>query len=443
MRLHFWSFCLQWSRVGSNVLLFLVATQFLSLSEIGLFATAFAPIRLTQSLHRVGIVETVVILGRDETRYDALFALSVGFGIALSLLFAMVAGLTNTTALFLLSLVPIANGFSAVSEGILRKKLKVQTLAIRTAIAQMLAMAVALALLLTGAGIWALVLFAVLNACITAVLSFYLANWRPKQSNTSQQMSVLLPTVMKISMKDLLGSAVLPMAQLMIGLFLGLSVAGAFQIATRIYNLIDALTLSPLRFVALPDLARRNRPLRVKIKRQLSFSAWLAVWVWVVTLIFANDLLALVLRSDHAIAAAPILKALAGFGLCSAFMMPINQALTARNQTLLVLKRAVVMLITSLLLLAPSLSISVTACALALSSGAVLTSVWYIRVSLPILRLSYSDLFVAVLPVAAASLVALCTLFAPTWNVVLQICLGTLLYGFAFVCLRDPRRLAT
>jgi len=59
----FWSFALQWSRVGINAGLFLIAARFLTLAEIGAFATVFAPIRLTQGLHKAGIGESVIILG--------------------------------------------------------------------------------------------------------------------------------------------------------------------------------------------------------------------------------------------------------------------------------------------------------------------------------------------------------------------------------------------
>ena len=40
-----WSTLLQWSRLGVNAALFLIVARFLTLAEIGAFATAFAPVR--------------------------------------------------------------------------------------------------------------------------------------------------------------------------------------------------------------------------------------------------------------------------------------------------------------------------------------------------------------------------------------------------------------
>ena len=56
-----WSFFLHYARVGIGAGLFLLATRFLTLSEIGLFATAYAPIRLAQGMHKAGSAEGCVI----------------------------------------------------------------------------------------------------------------------------------------------------------------------------------------------------------------------------------------------------------------------------------------------------------------------------------------------------------------------------------------------
>ena len=63
-----WSFVLSWSRVGINAALFLAATRVLTLAEIGMFATAFAPIRLLQAVQKAGVSDAVVLFGDKGRR---------------------------------------------------------------------------------------------------------------------------------------------------------------------------------------------------------------------------------------------------------------------------------------------------------------------------------------------------------------------------------------
>ncbi|WP_338549489.1 oligosaccharide flippase family protein [Roseovarius phycicola] len=438
MSTQFWSFGLQWSRVGINAALFLIATRFLSLTEIGLFATAFAPIRLSQGLHRAGIAETVIILGKHPWRLNGLFVVSTALGLFLAVVFASIGYLTATPTLIALAIIPLLNGLGAVSEGLLRRNLRLRALALRTAIIQSVAALSALGLLAAGFGIWALIGFAVLNAFGTCLLNCMLARWVPTRLPRFADVTPLLPKVAQIAARDIVGAAQMPLALLAVGLTLGLPAAGAFQIATRIYNLIDALTLSPLRFIALPQLAQDTVGSRLRFVEHLSRAAWLASWVWAIVLLFAPDLLGLLLTHEHASATAPILRAFAGLGLFSALTMPLNQALTVRLQTSLVLQRAIVMLCLGALLLLPALTVSPTACALALSAAAFIVNLWYIPTALPRLYLNFKDLSVAGSPLLAAGLAICLILITPNLPMIAQLACGTLIYLCLVALLPKP-----
>jgi len=409
----FWSFVLQWSRVGINAALFLVAARFLTLGEIGAFATAFAPIRMTQGLHKAGICESVIVFGKSQQRRDALFALSLGSGLALALTFVLLALALNAPLLLMLAPVPLLNGLSAVSEGILRQTLRLRALALRTLFSQSAAALLALWLLWQGAGAWSLVAFALVNAMFTLSVSVYLARWRPRRLPPLRHLRLLWPKTAQIAGRDMLGAALFPVIQLCVGLFLGLPAAGAFQIATRVLGLIEALSLSPLRFIALPQLRLlRGAAFRAALADHLSVTATLSVCIWGGTYIAAPQILAPMIGAEHVAASAPTLIALAGFGLTSALSMPINQALIARGQMDLMLARAGLLLLLGVLFSLPALALSTRAVGLALSLAMLVTSLWHVSRAVPRLGLGLRDLYPVVPPVAVG-LVAL-TIFELT-----------------------------
>ncbi|WP_317056589.1 oligosaccharide flippase family protein [Roseovarius rhodophyticola] len=438
MSTQLWSFGLQWSRVGINAALFLVATRFLTLAEIGLFATAFAPVRLSQGLHRAGISESVIVLGKYQTRLNALFALSCLSGVGLTFIFGVIGHFAAIPALIALSAIPLLNGISAVPEGLLRRGLRLRALALRTIFIQSLAAVIALGLLIYDLGIWALVSFAVINALGNCLLTAYLARWSPSGWPTFAKVVLLLPKVTQIAARDFIGAAQMPLALMAIGMMLGLQSAGAFQIAARIYNLIDALTLSPLRFIALPQLAQDTLRAKQRFAQHLAHAAWLSSWIWAIVLLFAPEILGIVLEPEHAGATAPILRALAGLGFCSAVIMPVNQALTARLETTLVLHRAILTLCLSTALLLPALMVSAEICALALSIAAMFTGLWYVRRALPRLSLTSSDLSAAIPPLFAAGLACFLVLTTPNLPMLAQILCGTLVYTSLFALLPKP-----
>lgn len=425
MSMRFWSFLLSWSRVGINAALFLAATRVLTLAEIGLFATAFAPIRLTQGIHKAGISDAVIVL-RRERRLDALFVLSLGSGGLITTILAALGALFSPI-LLALSVIPVLNGLGAVSEGILRQRLALRTLALRTVGVQSTAAAAALWMLATGWGVWALVGFALLNAGLTCSLSLGLARWLPKTLPTWRYQTLIWPKTSEIAGRVLLTTSQMPLAQLAIGLFLGPVAAGAFQIATRMLELIEALTLSPLRYIALPQLSRSS-DLRRDLYAQIKRCATLSVWVWGGTLVAAPEILTLAVGSSHAVAAAPVLRALAALGLISALLMPLTQALTAQRHTRLVLIRAALSLTLSAALITPMLALSVTAAAMALSVAALPTALWFTARALDTLTLTATDLTPALAPLLAGTGMCTLLLLCPPLPLLGQVALGTATY---------------
>lgn len=426
----FWSALLQWSRFGLNAVVFLFAARVLSLEQFGAFATGFALIKLTQGIHKAGVSDTVVIKAATPLRLHALFGLALIFGLLVSALFLLMTILLElSSSLLALGLIPPLHGMSAVSDGLLRKRLNIRALAVRTAVTQSIAATVALVALHNGSGVAALVIFAVLNTTLTALLSIFLAGWVPKTIPKRRHIRLTFKTVMNISGRDFFNSGVLPLAQITIGLFVGLPSAGAFQIATRVLSMLDTLTLAPLRYLALPKFAslKNTQRFNSEIHRCLNLSTIFGCWVWFGLASSTSQLLGFIVGNTEALVIAPILQALIPLGLGTAFTMTFTQALMARGLTQLVLSRAIWTFGLSVAFTIPLSQHSAINVAIALSSAHLLVSVWFVKSAL--LKLSIrTDIFMPVIPAALAGTVMMLVISAITVSLAGKFILGTATY---------------
>ena len=403
----FWAFTLQWSRIGVNTAVFLLAARFLTLSEIGSFATVFAPIKLAQGVHKVGIVEAVLIRKPSAIRLNAMFGFSIVSGLLVAAAFCLFAQLTNLPwSLSILGLIPIFLGFSAVSEGLLRKQMRFRAMATRTLFSQGVAGFVTFFAISKGAGAEALVAFAMINVTLSALVSITLAGWWPSANATTKQMLQTSKLVLKIAGRDTLNSGVLPMAQIAIGLRFGLAEAGAFQIALRMLGMIDALTLSPLRLHILPHLAGMNDREAFKKQTIVTFKLSMCLSCWIVfgAAAVEGDFLVLLIGNENATTSAPAFTALIPLSLCAAAAMPFAQALIADGHVGFVLKRAVVLMTLSAVWTLGGLFYSALGICIALTLAGLSTLIWFLLCALPRLGHDYSALLIGLVPIAAGAI---------------------------------------
>jgi len=433
----FWSVLLQWSRFGINAVVFLVTARFLSLEEFGAFATAFGAIKLMQGLHKAGISETVVIKKASALRLGALFALGCLSGFILAatyLTFAIILGFDRS--FLYMAVVPVFLGVSATSDGLLRKQLNMRALALRTLFSQIVAATVTFVALTLDAGAAALILFTTLNSFLSATLSVMLARWLPTRPPTVWQIRLTLKTVLQIAGRDGLNSGIYPLIQIIIGMFIGLPAAGAFQIATRVMSMLDALTLAPLRYLALPKFAaHKTGPVfEAEIQRSLKLSAICACWVWFGLAASTNEVLTLIVGAEHAVAVTPVLQALIPLGLGAALTMTFTQALMAKGATKLIVTRAVLTFGLSLLLTLFLFGFEPTPThlAMALSTANLTVLVWFLRevsLKLPFPLLGYSSFLPPIFVGSAMFLL----IHQSNFSLSGQIATGTLIYLLGLV----------
>ncbi|KUJ73193.1 hypothetical protein AVO45_15750 [Ruegeria marisrubri] len=376
----FWSTVLQFSRLAVNASLLLVASRFLTLAEIGTFATAFAPVRLTQGVLRAGLGDAAILHGE---RRNALIALSLTLGLTVSLILAGAALLLPPPVgptLAALAPIPLIQSIAQPSESYLRRQMRLRALAMRTMVAQSTSAALALLVLAQGGGTFSLVTFALANTALTGALSIWLSPIGPSTRPHWREIRAILPDTLRLSLRDLAGNATLPLLQLAIGACLGLAAAGAFQIAARFLSLIDALAIAPIRYVALPRFAGLPRPaLREELTRSMSVTARVACLVYPLALLAAPKILAIAVGPAHAASVAPLMPAFCLTGLLTALAMPVTQALSAAGAIRLTLTRSLATLGMTLILALPGLQTTLNTAIWALPTASLLVLLWYIR----------------------------------------------------------------
>lgn len=441
-----WSYVLQFARLGVTGAVFLLAARFLTLAEIGAFATAFAPLRLAQILHRSGIGEAVVLAPEHPIDRARLFTLSIlcGSGIALAAL--AVSLWARAPLLAVLACVPLFNALGAVPDGMLRRAQKVKALALRTCVVQTMAALVTIWAMARGWGPWGLALFVVMNAGFGAAASMALARWRPSIALPGPALLVPLRDVALISARDLASAAPQTILQVSIGLVVGFSAAGAFQIATRAVGMLDALAVAPLRYVALPKFAAlrsstRLQELPVMIRKVTAVSAW----VYLGAFAAAPHILAIAVGLGPVAETAPLFRVLCLVGLFSALLMPLNQALMASGGLSLVFMRAAVGLVAALVLALPLTWAGALPATLGLAVSFGLVAIWYVPRACRFVELPARTLAPSLWPLAAGGLMCFALLILPEdtfaasgWSALgLEMAIGSALFA---ALLALPRR---
>lgn len=457
-----WSVVLQFSRFGGNAVIFLAMARFLTLEQIGAFGMAFAPIRWTQALHKAGISNSVVATLRKEgdthedvddgPAFTALFWLSIGLSLMVMVGIGLLALLLGAgwhqeqpiaQMMLVMLVVPLAFGISAVPEGLLQKRLEIRSLALRTVTVQLFAAAFAVVLAVKGFGGWSLVGFATLNAVLSSAISVAMAGWRPRSAPKWQEIRVELPQAMTIAGRALIAGGTRPLMQFCIGLFLGLEASGAFQIAQRIYQIIDALCLAPIRFLVLPLFSRareRNNghlPGKV-VLNGLKIAGAVTAPFYLGTIVIAEPALTLIIGTENATRSILPLQILCLTGINITVVTILTQAATAAGRPGIPFWRAVVTLVLTALLGFPGLYVSTEAVTLGFVLAAYITMGGYVVKLSEVFELTKGSMLGAVTRPYMAGLLAVLPLGTVTLATDIRVPLwlwGPALFGTAILYL--------
>ncbi|WP_417690108.1 oligosaccharide flippase family protein [Roseibium sp.] len=425
----FWSVLLQFSRFGGNALVFFAIARFLTIEQIGAFGMAYAPIRWLQVLHKAGVSNCVVVAMRgnsvgsardQEEVFSALFWLSMGITVIASMVLVGIAAVLQifsensqgvTWMIYAMIPVLIAFGLSSVPEGIMQKKLQIKALAIRTLFVQAVAAMITFMLAMKGYGGWALVGFTVLNAVASSVISIIAARWLPKGRPRWPHIREQLPQMSSISGRALLASSTRPMMQFAIGLVIGFEASGAFQIAQRVYQILDALCLAPIRFLILPlfsrEVDRKGALSATTVIRALQMAGIISAPFYLGTMIISRPTLTWIIGPENAAHSVLPLQLLCLLGLNITSVTILTQAATVIGHSKVTFWRALWTLCGTAILGLPSLFISTEAVVLSFVAASYANLIYYYTCLGPAFNRAPKDL---VLPVAYPYLAGLLAL---------------------------------
>ena len=326
-----WASAVQWARVGIGGAVFLIAARSLPLAEIGAFAMAAAPLRFLQVIHKGGIEDAAVVTApEDRVSLAALQRLSLCAGLGSGLVALALAPALDRVApgagigAVVAALAPasLAHGIGAVADGMLRRAGLFRALAMRTFAGQLVAAALALWALVAGLGLWALVLFTLAQAGIAAALSLAMAGW-PGGPVQKGALRAAAARVTPLAARVLVGAVVQPLLQVAIGATAGLAAAGVWQVALRVVGLLEAVTVVPLRFVALPRLAAGSA---ADLRGLVTAASLAGVWVMGGTALAAPALMAALMGAPGA-EVVPVLRILCAGAVAGGGIAVLYQAL--------------------------------------------------------------------------------------------------------------------
>ena len=377
-----WSALLQWARVGLNAIVFLILSRWLTLEQIGAFAAAQAPVVYLQALQRA-IVPDAVVQQQDITdrQADTLFWLSMASGLACALGLVALAEalpmLTGSTAarslLLVLSPTPLFLALAAVSDGLMRKRLEMKRLTVRTVIATSLAAVPTLYLGYAGYGPWALTAFMGVSSVLTSLLTFAMAGWRPGLRFDPAYARQMAPMLLSLLGRYGLTSLTLPLFQFAVITNLGLVAGGIFQLGQRLLGLVDSLVTTPVRFVALPMFARLSvddARFAAGFTKGVGYAAVLTAPIYLGLAAVAPMLLPLMVGAENGPPAVTTFQLLCLYGPPGVVVGLISQAFVSRGRASVAFNRAVLMFVLSSVACIGASFVSVEAVALAYSAVA-------------------------------------------------------------------------
>lgn len=183
-----WLFLQKWAVRVSGLVTIALLTRQLSPAEFGIVAAANALIPLVLLLSDLGL-STYLTQATSLTRHmlDTAFWVSVAFAallgaglVAAAPLIAQVLNIPESAdVLRVLSASVLVVVLGSVPAALLRRRMQFRRLAVQGTIAAVVGQAVAIAVAVTGGGVWALVFQLVAAQLLMTLLAWWSARWRP------------------------------------------------------------------------------------------------------------------------------------------------------------------------------------------------------------------------------------------------------------------------
>jgi O-antigen/teichoic acid export membrane protein len=260
-----WGVVQKWgARVGSLVTL-AILTRHLTPADFGLVAAATAYLPLLNLLADGGFSSYVLQATKVDQRVlstafwmNALMGLGLAaLTVAAAPLLQMVLGVDDF-GIMLQALAP-AVVFSAITgtpAALLRRRLQFRAYAARNLFAAMVSQVVAVVLVLSGAGVWALIAQFVCHSLVACITVWIAARWMPSRMFSRREAAVMAAYGVRVVGADVIGVMRGWLENMILVTVVGPTGLGYWNIATRLAQVATDMTATTVVFVSSSVFAR-------------------------------------------------------------------------------------------------------------------------------------------------------------------------------------------
>lgn len=260
-----WVAAQNWLVRASGFVTLIVLTHQIAPEAFGVVAAAMTVVPMVQLLSELGFSTYVLQADEvDQTSLSTAFwaSLCAGVLLALSLVAAapLVADAFDLPELapvlraFVLALVPAV--LAAVPLALLRRAMKFRVVAVIDVVAVVLAQVVAIAIALTGGGVWALVSQYVVTHWVVALLAWRRAAWLPSWSLSPTRFREMAAFGLRVSGFEVVQATRMIVESWIITVTLGPAAMGFLNIARRVVQVAQELIAAALVPVSTVVFAR-------------------------------------------------------------------------------------------------------------------------------------------------------------------------------------------
>jgi O-antigen/teichoic acid export membrane protein len=321
-----WMVAQKWAVRVSGFVTLVVLTREISPREFGVVAAAMTVIPMVYLLSDLGF--STYLLQTDDADQESLstaFWASVTAGALLSAGLAGIAPLLATAfrspqlveVLRALVLAVVPTVLSGVPVALLRRTMAFRALAMQSLVAALLAQVAAVAIALSGGGVWALVSQVVVSQWVIAVLAWRSSGWRPSLVLSPRQFRQMTVFGLRVSSFDLLATSRLWAEGWIITVTLGSPAFGLLNIAQRLVQVAQELTaasLTPVSTVVFAKVRESVDRLRVTYLKALGVAYGVVAPLMILIVVSAPLLVPLLFGREWSPSVAPA-QALAVAGI--------------------------------------------------------------------------------------------------------------------------------
>lgn len=260
-----WYFVEVFGSQALPLIIFTVIARFLAPQEYGAYGIGLLVVTTAAVVLYQGIGDMLIRHDDpDEEMVATAFWLSAGLGLAVFLLVQGVAsfsgqlfGAPRAEALIRsLSPMILARALTNVPSSLLRREMRIEVLALRTALGYLLGGAIGIVMAAFGAGVWALVAVQLISAGIAVVVTWTAADWRPRllfSRRRAREISGFSGHVMAASVAVFLTSKA---DGFVVSAMFEARTIGLYLFCLRLMDAVTSLSLTPVRNLLLPVLSR-------------------------------------------------------------------------------------------------------------------------------------------------------------------------------------------